>query len=127
MFAHSEERRDPRYELASSRFAITRAMTRSPSNSGLPDLDQPGFLDGIIVRRERQIVNTRRGDNHSVSRITVEACREIIDGDNRFGTQRQDVHYIGPARAPEPGRKRNREIYPLLVMEHLRFPQTNGG
>ena len=75
--------------------------------SWLPNLDEPGFLDGVIVRSEQQVVNTRRSNDHAVSRITVEARREIIDGDNGIGIQREDLEHIGRGRAPEPGWKRN--------------------
>jgi hypothetical protein len=78
------------------------------ANSRLPNLDEPGFSDGVIVRSERQIVNTRRSNDHAVSRITVEGRREIIDGNNGIGIQREDVEHIGRGSAPEPGWKRNR-------------------
>lgn len=47
-------------------------------------------------------MNTRRSNDHAVSRITVEARGEVIDGDNGIGIQRQDVEHIGRGNMIEP-------------------------
>jgi len=53
-----------------------------PSSSGLPDLDEAGLPDGLVMSRQSQIVYPRRSHDHAISGVTVECLREILYRDH---------------------------------------------
>lgn len=63
-----------------------------------------------------------RSNDHAIGGVTVERMREIVNGDDCLGVQGYDRKHIRRRGAPQPCRKRNRQIDSAFGMEHLYFP-----
>jgi hypothetical protein len=71
-------------------------------------------------------MRSRRGDNQTIGRISMETRRKRIGGNHDIDIEWEQCQHPWIGRARNPVSKRHWELDTLSRVEHLRLPQADG-